>query len=69
MTQYEYLKTMRKAADVNLQLLETLLELNHDGQLTISAELSEMIEYTLEINWQQYRLITEKIRQIYGDVL
>lgn len=66
-TDIQYLQSARKAADINLQLLETLIQLGEAEQINISAELLEMIEYALELNWQQYRLTTEKLKE--NDVL
>jgi hypothetical protein len=68
MNELIYLQTTRKAADINLHLLATIVQLGHADQLKISPELCEMLEYALAINWQQYRLTTEKLNN-YGNVL
>lgn len=68
MNELTYLQTTRKAADINLHLLATIVQLGQADQLKISPELYEMLEYALAINWQQYRLTTEKLNN-YGNVL
>ena len=68
MNELNYLQTTRKAADINLHLLATIVQLGQADQLKISPELYEMLDYALAINWQQYRLITEKLNN-YGNVL
>lgn len=68
MNELNYLQTTRKAADINLHLLATIVQLGQADQLKISPELYEMLDYALAINWQQYRLTTEKLNN-YGNVL
>lgn len=61
MTNAQYLQLVRKCADINLQLIETLIQLDEASQLIISDELREMLEFSLETNWQTYRITTEKL--------
>ena len=68
MKQLIYPQTARKAADINLHLLATIVQLGQAEQINLSPALLEMIEYALEINWQLYRLSTEKLND-YGNVL
>lgn len=68
MNELTYLQTTRKAADINLHLLATIVQLGQADQLKITPELYEMLDYALAINWQQYRLTTEKLND-YGNVL
>lgn len=60
-TDIQYLHSARKAIDINLHLLATIIQLGEAEQIQINDGLREMIEYALELNWQQYRLTTEKI--------
>ena len=68
MSNLYFLLHSQKTADVNLQLIETILELDNTVNFKISDELREMLEYILEINWQQYRLTNENLKT-YGYVL
>lgn len=61
MTNIDFLIYVRKTADLNLQLIETILQLETNETFIISDELREMLEYVLEINWQTYRLTNEKL--------
>lgn len=61
MTQEQYYQLVKKCADINLQLLETIITLGESGYIEITDELREMLEYTLELNWQNYRLTSEKL--------
>ena len=63
MTDLQYLQISRKCADINLQLIETILQLENSGKGKLSDELREMLEYSLQINWQTYRLTNEKLQQ------
>lgn len=63
MNENQYLQLVKKCSDINLQLIETLLTLGESGYIEITAELREMLEYTLEINWQNYRLTSEKLNK------
>lgn len=61
MNNIDFFISARKTADLNLQLIETILQLETNETFIISDELREMLEYVLEINWQQYRLTNEKL--------
>lgn len=61
MNNIDFFVSARKTADLNLQLIETILQLETNETFIISDELREMLEYVLEINWQQYRLTNEKL--------
>lgn len=61
MTNIDFFIYVRKTADLNLQLIETILQLETNETFRISDELREMLEYVLEINWQTYRLTNEKL--------
>lgn len=68
MNNIDFFISARKTAELNLQLIETILQLETNETFIISDELREMLEYVLEINWQQYRLTNEKLLE-YGYVL
>lgn len=63
-----YLKLNQKCADLNLNLLSTIIELEQNEQIKLTPGLIEMIECTLEYNWEQYRKTKEKLNN-YGNVL
>jgi hypothetical protein len=63
MKELQYLQLVKKCSDINLQLIETLITLGESGYIEITDELREMLEYTLELNWQNYRLTSEKLNQ------
>lgn len=48
-----------KVADMNLQFLETITDLKE--QLNVSDELQNMIDFIFELNFQQYRMLNEKL--------
>jgi hypothetical protein len=61
MTNQEFIKTAKRTADLNLQLIETIADLANDNRITISEELAEMLNFCLDINFQLFRLSNEKI--------
>jgi hypothetical protein len=63
MNNIDFLIHTRKVADVNLQLIETLLQLDNQDSFVITDELREMLEFVLEQNWQQYRLTNENLQE------
>jgi hypothetical protein len=63
MNTIDFLIHTRKTSDINLQLIETLLQLDNQDNFIITDELREMLEYVLEQNWQQYRLTNETLQE------
>lgn len=66
MTDLKLLQVARKTAEYNLDLIEVILETDINNQ--ISEELKEILEYSLELNYQLYRLTSEKLNE-YGILL
>ena len=61
MNNTDFFKYARNNADINLQLIETILTLDDNTNFKLSEELIEMLECVMEKNWQMYRLTNEKL--------
>lgn len=63
MTTEEILHISKRVADTNLQLIEIIADLSNSDKIHISEELAEMLNFCLDINFQLYRLTTEKLKE------
>ena len=61
MNNTDFFKYARNNADINLQLIETILLMDDKTNFKLSEELTEMLECVLEKNWQMYKLTNEKL--------